>query len=174
MLRTLAIVLSLSTVAQQKSPDPKVKALVSFSVEEYDPSTPPKVVVRCVVRNDSEIPIHVPVGFDGGYIRVKAGGLTLSRAKQSPDDIKLAWLEPRHEQVIFEMPLDELLSGKQGKDAAWRWDWERRPEPPCSPIHAYRKPGFVESTTFVVSITFGDSMLTSEPAVLKVKPNEKK
>jgi hypothetical protein len=151
-----------------------MRVLSFLLVEEYDPSTPSKAVVRCVVKNDSGIPIHVAVGFDGGYIRVEAGQVRLSRAERFPDDVKLTWVEPRHEQVVFELPLDELLSGKQGKDAAWRWDWERHPEPPRSPIHAYRKPGFVEGAPFVVSLTLGDSTLISEPAILNVKPGRSK
>jgi hypothetical protein len=155
-----------------KPAERKVSVRLSFSVEEYDPSKPSQAVMKCVVHNDSYRPIHVPVGFDGGYVRVQSGFLTLSKNKRAKEDVQLAWVEPGQQQVVFELPLDDILLRTGERDAAWHWGWPRRPEPPRSPIHQYRQPGFVAQATFSVSLDVGGSTLTSEDATLKVKPGD--
>jgi hypothetical protein len=152
-----------------KLPDRVLSAVVSFSVDEYDPATPAKATVTCAVRNNGPYPAHVPVGFDGGYVRLEAGGLTLSRIKRDKDDVRLAWVEPGKEQVVFQLPLDDVLLRTNQADATWHWDWARRPAPPPSPIHRGRQGGYVEQASFVVTVDLGTRTLKSEPAVLKVK-----
>jgi hypothetical protein len=61
--------------------------------------------MKCVVRNDSPFPVHVPVGFDAVYVQVESGQLTLFPAKRTRDDVRLAWVEPDHEEVVFELLL---------------------------------------------------------------------
>jgi hypothetical protein len=155
-----------------KPAERKVSVRLSFSVEEYDPSKPSQAVMKCVVSNNSYLPLHVPVGFDGGYVRVQSGLLTLSKNKRAKEDVQLAWVEPGQQQVVFELPLDDILLKTGERDAAWRWDWPRRPEPPRSPIHPYRKPGFLDQASFSVSLDLGGTTLTSEDATLKVKSSE--
>ncbi|MFO0961021.1 MAG: hypothetical protein U0800_26870 [Isosphaeraceae bacterium] len=145
-------------------------AVVSFSVDEYDPSKPAGAMMKCVVRNKSRYPAQVPVGFDDNYVQVHSGQLSLRRAKPSREGVRLEWLEPDHELVIFELPLGEILSGDAGRP--WRWDWARRPEPPISPIHNYRKPGFGDRAAFIASLNLGRNTLNSEAAVLAVKAGE--
>jgi hypothetical protein len=173
MRSRLPVARTLAT-AHQKPRDRAVKAAISFLVEEYDPEARANAVMKCVVRNDSLFPVHVPVGFDALYVQVESGKLTLFPAKRTWDDVRLAWVEPGHEEVVFELPLDEVLSGKYGNDASYRWNWQRQPEPPLSPIHQYRKPGYVESADFVVSIDLGNSSIASPPATLKVKMGERR
>jgi hypothetical protein len=155
-----------------KAMDRKVTVRLSFSTEEYDPSKPSKATMKCVVQNNSPSPVHVPVGFDGGYIRIQSGLLTLGKGKKTKEDVKLDWVEPGQEQVIFELSLDEVLQGTGERKGPWLWNWQRRPEPPRSPIHKYRKPGFVDQASFTVSLDLGGYTLTSEGAVLKVKSAE--
>src|SRR5947209_6875651 len=143
----LLAILAASTAAGQaklKHPDRVLSVHVSFTADEYDPATPSKAVIKCVVRNNTQTPVHVPVGFDGGYVQLAGNGLTLSKIRREKDDVKLAWVEPGKEQVVFELPLDDLLTGTPKKDAEWRWSWMRRPTPPPSPIHKGGKGGYAE------------------------------
>ncbi len=153
----------------QTKPIPPVAVRVSFSVEEYDPSTRSTATMRCVVQNNTRRGVHVPVGFDSGYVQVQSGWMTLNKHTREKDDVKLVWLEPGQEQVVFELPLDDLFLVAEQKEPPWHWDWMRRPEPPRSPVHKYRQTGFVDEATLTVSLDLGGSTLKSEPAVLKVK-----
>jgi hypothetical protein len=155
-----------------KPTQPKVSVHVSFSIEEYEPSKTSKAIMKCVVQNDSYMSIHVPIGFDGGYIRIQSGGLTLGKNKKAKEDVKLEWVEPGHQQVVFELSLDEILLVAAERNDIWHWHWQRRPEPPRSPIHKYREPGFVDQASFTVSLDLGSYTLTSENAVLKVNSGE--
>jgi hypothetical protein len=130
--------------------------------------------MKCVVHNDSYLPLHVPVGYDGGYIRVQSGQLTLSKNKKAKEDVKLAWVEPGHQQVVFELPLDDILVGAGRRDGLWHWHWQLRPAPPRSPIHNHYKSGFVAEASFSVNLDLGGHTLKSEDALLKVKPSQGK
>ena len=125
-------------------PKPAVSVGVSFSVEEYDPSKPSRATMTCVVRNDSTVGVRVPVGFDGGYVRIQSGTMSLLKRKQEKDDVKLAWVEPGRQQVIFELPLDDVCCVAEKKDRGWHWNWTRHPAPPLSPVHKNRKSEFVD------------------------------
>jgi hypothetical protein len=154
-----------------KPAPPNVAVRLSFSVEEYDPSAASRAVMRCVARNDTAEAIEVPVGYDGERIRIQSGQLTLYKTKMKGEgDVKLVRVEPGKEQVAFELPLDQVLGGAKGPAAPWRWDWPRRPEPPRSPVHKYRQPGFVDQAAFSAKLTVGTQTVTSDPVVLKVKP----
>src|SRR5689334_18368681 len=88
------VVLALAAWGEDK-PKPKgrtVAVRLSFSVDEYDPSKPSKAVLKCVVQNESPVGLHVPVGFDGGYVRLQSGSLSLRNTKKGEDDVKLAWV----------------------------------------------------------------------------------
>jgi hypothetical protein len=171
-----------ATSPGQDKPQPAEPALsvqLSFSVEEYDPTAASEAVLRCVVRNGTNEPIRVPVGYGGGSIAVQSGLLTLHKANEGKGDVKQVRVEPGQEQVVFELPLDAILLREKKADVPWRWDWPRRPEPPRSPIHKYRQPGFVDQARFTATVvigtrplTAGARTLTSAPAVLKVKPGK--
>jgi hypothetical protein len=171
--RILIIVSALASIATvglaQKRERRVVTSQITFSLDEYDPATPSDGVMRCEVRNDSPYPLHVPVGFDGGYVKVKSGGLTLRRLSKRKDDVRLAWLEPGEKVVVFEMPLEEVLlaAGKPG--ATWQWTWDRRSSPPLSPIYKYKEDELVDQAPFTATIDLGSYSLTTEPGVLKVK-----
>jgi hypothetical protein len=91
---------------------------VSFSVRKYEPGGPAKAVVRAYARNDSGQPVRVPVGYDGDKVRLVSGELVLRAADKAP--LKWARLEPGHERLLFELPLDEVVFQA---DRASRWSW---------------------------------------------------
>jgi hypothetical protein len=146
-----------------------VSVRLSFSVEKYEPSKPSKAVLKCVVYNDSPLPLHIPVGYDGSYIRVQSGNLSLVKSKREKEDVRLAWVEPGHQQVVFELPLDDIFLVAKQPDPRWRWDWPRRPAPPLSPIHKGLTTGLVDEASFSVNLDLGSYTLTSERTTLKVK-----
>src|SRR5437868_14762381 len=98
LVLNLIVVLMLTAVVTtsiaQKPRRRIVSAQVTMSVEEYDPATTCKGLLRCEVRNDSPYPWRVPIGFDGGYVKVQSGGLSLRRVTKDKDNVRLAWLEP--------------------------------------------------------------------------------
>src|SRR4051812_16095856 len=172
VLNLFAVVL-LATVAMagaaEKRKQRVVTGRITFSVDEYDPATPSQGVMRCELRNDSPFPWHVPVGFDGGYVKVKSGNLSLRRVTKSKDDVHLAWLEPGEQVVVFELPLQELLMDAGQRDAAWQWTWDLRPAPPRSPIRRGKEDRFVNEASFTATLDLGTYTLALEPSVLKVK-----
>lgn len=171
-LGTLGLLVSALAASGQERPkiiERTVSARLSFSVEEYDPTKKSHATMKCVVKNDSGLGTHVPVGYDDGYIRLQSGTLTLHKRTREKEDVKLVWVAPGQQQVVFELPLDEIFLMAEKRDNPWSWDWPRRPEPPKSPIHKYRAPGFVEQAPFTVSLNLGASTLTSKATTLKVK-----
>jgi hypothetical protein len=75
-----------SNIARLKIKETKVSVALALSVEEYDPSTPSKAVIKCVVRNDTDDAVQVPASYDGKRIRLEStNGLVLNRIKE--DDI---------------------------------------------------------------------------------------
>jgi hypothetical protein len=155
-----------------KPAPPGVSVRLSFSVEEYDPSAASQAVLRCVARNDTAEAVEVPVGYDGERVRVQSGQLTLYRRMRGEADVELVRVEPGKEEVVFELPLDQVLGGKNGPADPWRWDWPRRPEPPRSPVLKYRQPGYVGRATFAATLKVGSQAATSDPVVLKVRPEK--
>src|SRR5581483_1635454 len=85
LLALVAPALAASAEEQPKPKERKVSLRLSFSVEEYDPSRPSKAVIKCVVQNDTPVALHVPVGFDDGYVRLESEGLTLRKVKKEKD-----------------------------------------------------------------------------------------
>jgi hypothetical protein len=170
-LGLLTLLLStLPVIGQPKSMDQKISVRLSFSVEEYEPTRPSKAVMKCELLNDSPVGIHVPVGFDNGYVCLKSGGLTLTKLKREKEDVKLVWVEREQKQVIFELPLDDLLvSDEIKKGAKWYWRWQQRSAPPFSPIYKGRKEGFVNEASFIVVLDLGSSTIKSDEAKLKIK-----
>ncbi len=81
-------------------------------------------------------------------------------------------VEPGKEQVVFELPLDDILLPAGKADAAWRWDWPRRLAPPPSPLYKQRSQGFVDRVAFTATVKLGDVEATSDEAVLKVKASK--
>ena len=145
LLALVAHALTASAQDQTKPGAGKVSVRLSFSVEEYDPRAPSTATLKCVVRNDTDRAVEVPVGYDGRSVILKSGLLTLHKAAaKGQPGVKRVRVGPGREQVVFELPLDDILRRGKGTGGSWRWDWPRRPEPPRSPIHKYRQPGFLD------------------------------
>ncbi len=62
--------------------------------------------------------MRLPVGYDGDKVRLVSGMLVLRGADRAP--LKWARLEPGHERLLFELPLDEVVFQA---DRASRWSW---------------------------------------------------
>lgn len=150
-----------------------------LSERELNPAKP-KGTLECVVQNDTSKPVEVPVGYDGEQVLLRSGQLTLhpafsSRDQSSPKQenrLKMAVLRPGQEQVVFELPLARILRLDEQADREWSWNWPRRPEPPRSPIHRWRHPGFNPQAVFQAKITVGGEEVLSTTAVLQVKEGD--
>jgi hypothetical protein len=193
MLRTRGLLLSFAIlgsalVATRGDDDPKAPASapdvavkLTISVDEYDPSTPSKGIVKCVVVNNGKEPLQVTLGYDA-RTNVLLGGewpwLTLYPPQRSPAEPKTNKVEPKTakvepktakveskaEQTVFELSLDEILQG------GWRWDWSARPPPPPSPIHQMDGRRFVAQAEFWAEVLIGGKPHVSDKVLLKVKP----
>jgi hypothetical protein len=74
----------ISNVARLKVKVTKVSVALSMSVEEYDPSTPSKAVIKCLVRNDTDDAVQVPASYDGKRIRLEStGGLVPTESRRT-------------------------------------------------------------------------------------------
>jgi hypothetical protein len=168
----LSALLIVAVASGQDRPEPPKRVVsvhLSFSLDQFEPAKPTKASVKCVVKNNSPWPVHVPVGYEGGYIQLRARGLNLVVNKREKDNVKLAWVEPGKEQLVFELPLNDIFR-VASKDDYWHWTWQRRPAPPLSPIHkGQAKAEFVEQASFMVSIDLGGYRIESESVRLNVK-----
>src|SRR5437660_6965872 len=126
--------------------------------------------MMCGVHKGTNQAIEVPVGYGGRGVSVTGGAVTLYRRLQPGEEgVKFVRVEPGKERVVFELPLGDILKGEGKRDSPWRWSWMRRPEPPLTPIHKYRKPGYVDRATFLATVEVRGQTLKSNEAVLKVK-----
>lgn len=148
-----------------------VTVSLKLSVESYDPSKPAGTIT-CVVRNQSEKEIVLPAEYGGETITLYCNGLRLWRrgfpAKgHEPATFTIA---AGKVQQLFELPLAEILMPQRGiEERKWGWDWERRPAPPASPIHLWRKPGYAESARFHAELILPAGKVASEPVTMKLK-----
>ena len=171
MMVGLLVAAAEATTAPAHEDKPKapegVSIELSVSVAEYDPNTPSTAVMTCVLHNNSKQTVMAPVGYDWETVVLQSGLLTLQRGKR---DVKLVAVDPGKDQVVFELPLDDILMQGTPKDKGWNWQWFRRQAPPLSPIHKYRgTPGFEEMAEFRAEVQVGADKIASGPAVLKVK-----
>jgi len=84
----LLVMYSASAFGQGKPTpkEPKVSVSLSLSSDEFDPSTPSKVVMKCVVQNGTAEAIQVPASYDGNRLRVySTSRLVLNRIRE--DDL---------------------------------------------------------------------------------------
>ncbi len=172
-LAAAVIVLAARAAAPGREPAPpaesKVSVHLALSAEQYDPATPSQASLKCVVRNDAAQAVRVPTAYDGSSALLMSGNLTLYRQTEGKGDAPSALVEPGNEQVVFELPLDDILQAAGKAGSAWRWDWPRRLAPPLSPLVKQRGEGFVDRIAFTAKLKVGDTEATSEEAVLKVK-----
>lgn len=184
LLLAFAVLVSMAVAArgaeEAKAPAPGVAVKLTISVDEYDPMTASKGIVKCVVVNNGSEPVTVTLGYDGQTNMLLSGarGLTLhpqkppmadpKPAKPEPQTVKV---EPKAEQTVFELSLDEILfqaSPAHGQ-RKWRWDWSARPAPPYSPIHQMQSTGFVRQVAFRAETLIGGKLYASDKVVLKIK-----
>ena len=116
----------------------------------------------------------LPAEYDGETIKLYGNRLNLwRRARPAKERASERLTIARgKEQKLFELSLAEILvpqRGKEGPAGKWGWDWGRRPEPPQSPIHKWREPGYEESARFFVEVKTNHGKAASEPVTLKVK-----
>ncbi|MBC7817914.1 MAG: hypothetical protein IAG10_13565 [Planctomycetaceae bacterium] len=158
---------------------------LELSDEVYDPVLPSKATIKCFVRNETDKPMVMPKGYSESTW-LTAGGVTLAqrRATDLPSKPTSAGkvdrparptieIPPGKEVLLFELPLDEILI-KDRSAPKWRWDWMRRPAPPLSPIHLWRKPGYQFAAVFQVDVNLFAKAAVGPPDYLpeKVLPGE--
>jgi hypothetical protein len=98
-------------------------------------------------------------------VRLWRRGQSAKNGKQ-----KVVVITPGKEEILFELALAEILASPNDKERLdWAWTWDRRSEPPLSPIHKYRKPGYEETATFFVEVQVGSDRAASDPVTLKVR-----
>ena len=136
---------------------------LELSEEVYDPVEPSKATIKCFVRNETDKPIVLPEGYSeftllaGGPVTLRGRSAREQQSKPSsagkvdPPARPTIEIPPGKEELLFELSLDEILI-KDRSAPKWSWDWMRRPEPPLSPIHKWRKPGYHEATGFQVEV----------------------
>ena len=159
----------------EKPPVNAVSIELSISVEEYDPSVPSKGVLKCVLHNNSTQSVRAPLGYDGSTAVLHGGLVTLSpRKAPTKDELKTAAVDPGKDEILFTLPLDDILLQGDKPGGDWYWNWMRRPEPPRSPVHKYRKVGYVDEAEFLAVVVIGPDKIASNKVMLKVKPSKSK
>lgn len=161
---------------QDAPPEPPYRVTLTFSEPELDPSHP-RGTVTCRVRNEGTERVSVPVGYDGVQIVLRSGQLRLARRRdervdgdpKAPPPLRWVPVEPGREQVVFELPLVEILRLEETPDREWRWDWPRRPAPPRSPIHRPRGNGYYPQVNFQATVTLAGKVVPSHPVTLSVR-----
>jgi hypothetical protein len=172
LLMAAAVLLPRFASADEAEPGP-VLVKMQFSVMSYDPADP-QGTLTVAVRNNSDRPLYLSGQYDGGQIVIYGNGLHLRpvrnevRGKPAAELPKGLTIEPGREATLCELPLADILKGARDENASWYWDWQGRPEPPHSPIHRWRKPGYHASATFHAEIRLGELVAKSAPCVLKV------
>lgn len=176
---------------EEKKKDIEVR--LSISTKEYDPKTPSKATVECVVANKSGEPVEVELGYGGLGNRLKARSgsglrrtweLTLHkrapRKQVRPPKFEKVKIKPGEEQVVFKLPLDDiLLNGSAALNEAsegrsiWRWDWPARPSPPFTPIHGRHVGIHSDQAAFWADVHIDGKSHASSAVVLKVRSDDK-
>ena len=164
-----------AALGEKPAPVEAVVIELSISVDEYDPNTPSKGVLKCVLHNNGTQTVRAPLGYDGSRAVLHGGRVTLApRKAPTKDELKTAAVDPGKDEVLFTLPLDDILLQGDKPGGDWRWNWMRRPEPPRSPVHKYREVGYVDEAEFRAVVVIGPDMIASNKVVLKVKPTKPK
>jgi hypothetical protein len=168
------VLAAVDPVVDQPAPEtPKVTVTFTASVKEYDPFKPSNGVLRCVLKNVGDRPVSVPSGYDGKVVQLTAFGGRFPMnlfSRANPVVTGMVDLAPGKEQVVFELPLDEVLLQTEGAEKKWGWNWRARSMPPRSPVYQAGGKAFVDRVMFQVFIKFGAASVASAPAVVEVKP----
>lgn len=160
-----------------------ITVTVRLSVETYDPAKPAGTLT-CLVKNRSPKAIYLPVEYGSRRLVLYGGGKThrsrshLWKPSQPGVDSspatkpRMLQIDPGETTAVFEVSLEEILTPKFGRDRRWAWNWPNRMEPPRTPIHGWRRPGYEENAGFAVELQIGKDKYKSEPAVLGVRPGK--
>jgi hypothetical protein len=146
--------------------------------KRYDPTVGSKGKLRAVLKNGSAAEIKVPADYDGEVVQLLSGSLHLTKRSAlvqaaQGKKVEVVAVAPGKEATLFEIPLDDLLMEKKAPAAEWRWDWQRRPAPPLSPIRKTRDGQFVEQATFLVELSVNGAKLRSNLALLAITAPKK-
>jgi hypothetical protein len=141
-------------------------AVLRLSVNEFDPSKPAGTIA-CWVKNESDKEIVLPAGYGTEAVILHGGSVRLWHRGKSNEEKKVT-IKPGQQEKVFDLSLAEILATQMDR-REWGWTWDRRPEPPKSPIHKWRKPGYEETTSFFVEVKIDSVKTNSEPVKLKVK-----
>src|SRR5690242_14308085 len=98
----LFVAMTQAITAEDKKPiadKPVAIVRVSFSVDEFDPSNPAKASIKCVVKNNSDNALEVPVGYDGTSIQLWSSRTLRLWRRKGKDQVKPVWVEPSKERT---------------------------------------------------------------------------
>ena len=157
---------------------------LQLSDDDDDPVKPLKSTIKCFVRNETDKPLVMPQGYTE-LTCLMAGGVMLGpmRAVDPPKPKSAGTvgdparptieIAPGKEERLFELPLDEILI-KDRSAPKWRWSWMLRPEPPLSPVHKWREPGFHDHVAFQVDVNLSANLRAALPFYLlgETRPGE--
>lgn len=162
---------------QAEEESPRLSVAVQLSVKTYDPSKPAGTL-SCIVHNRTTEEVRLPAEYDGRTLIIYGGGKThrgrsnLWRPNRKTEARpRFVTIDPGKKETIFEVSLKDILTPQIDRTKArkWAWDWRYRFEPPSTPIHGWRRDGFVESASFFAELRIVDDVVQSEPVVLAVK-----
>ncbi len=123
----------------EKPPVNAVSIELSISVEEYDPYVPSKGVLKCVLNNNSTQPVRAPLGYDGSTAVLHGGLVTLAPPKApTKDELKTVAVDPGKDEILFTLPLDDILLQGDKPSGDWYWNW-MRPASGAAPDHPFAK-----------------------------------
>jgi len=166
---------------QKTDESPRLTVDLELSVESYDPRKPAGTLT-CVVNNRSTEEIRSPGDYDGRTLIIYGGGKTHRQTsrlwrpiRKAKAQLPVVTIGPGEREPVLEISLKDLLTFREGRsrDREWAWNWPNRTEPPKTPIHGWRRPGFEESASFFAEFRIGEEKVRSEVVVLTVEvPDE--
>jgi len=110
--------------------EPKTSVALSLASDEFDPSTPSKAVLKCVVHNGTVEAIQVPASYDGKRLRLySTSGMVLNRIKEDDlDRVERKIADLKHKITVTDDPymivslarvLADAIKAKKELESQW-------------------------------------------------------
>jgi hypothetical protein len=183
LLAAISLFCIATVIAEDNAKDnpARVTLTIRLSVDSYDPGHP-QGTLTCLLKNDSRGAVFVPGEYDGRQLVIYGRGKThraeswLWKPYRPGTDLKPEEsvapelrIDPGETKAVLELSLKEILTPRTGANRSWAWNWPNRTEPPKTPIHGWRRPGFEENASFYAEIQLGKERYRSKSFELSVK-----